>query len=56
MAMAAKAATSNGITLKGSVDIVTEFFGYSINRCEAGPVVVRAGSELMAEMLWCNSD
>ena len=27
------AATSNGITLKGSVDIVTEFFGYSINRC-----------------------
>lgn len=31
--MASKAATSNGITLKGSVDIVTEFFGYSINRC-----------------------
>ena len=25
--MASKAATSNAITLKGSVDIVTEFFG-----------------------------
>lgn len=25
--------TKNIITLKGSVEIVTEFFGYSINRC-----------------------
>lgn len=28
-------AAKTEITLKGSVDIVTEFFGYSINRCVA---------------------
>jgi mitotic spindle assembly checkpoint protein MAD2 len=27
-------ATKNTITLKGSAQIVTEFFGYSINRSE----------------------
>lgn len=31
-ASATTAATKNEITLKGSVQIVTEFFGYSINR------------------------
>lgn len=25
----------NEITLRGSVDIVTEFFGYAINKCGA---------------------
>ena len=28
-------ATKNTITLKGSAQIVTEFFGYSINRCDS---------------------
>jgi hypothetical protein len=27
--------TQNVITIKGSTDIVTEFFGYSINRCRS---------------------
>ena len=55
--MAAKAGTSNGITLKGSVDIVTEFFGYSINRCElvclewSGVEWSGVGAERTAELL-----
>jgi hypothetical protein len=31
-AAATATATKNEITLKGSVEVVTEFFGYSINR------------------------
>jgi hypothetical protein len=45
--MASKAATSNGITLKGSVDIVTEFFGYSINRCATLPAPLRCCMALL---------
>lgn len=30
--MATAQATSNTITLKGSVETVTEFFGYAVNR------------------------
>ena len=32
-AAATATGTKNEITLKGSVEIVTEFFGYAINRC-----------------------
>jgi hypothetical protein len=37
-------ATKTEITLKGSVEIVTEFFGYSINRSELG----RAGAAFVS--------
>jgi hypothetical protein len=37
------AVARNEITLKGSVEIVTEFFGYAINKCAAG----RRGREVL---------
>jgi hypothetical protein len=36
MASATATATRNEITIKGSVEIVTEFFGYAINRWTSG--------------------
>ena len=48
--MAVRQETTNEITLRGSTEIVTEFFGYSINRSSLSchPVSVLASPDLHA--------